>query len=91
MIYLKKFWKNQIFPIFFSKRMLTICLCPLISQICVKKFQNWVHLCFGEVLKLKLIKGEVIISKGLEMVYANLLGGMVAPPLSLLGLKDLII
>ena len=27
-----------------------------------KKFQNWVALCFGKVLKVKLIKGELIIS-----------------------------
>ena len=67
MIYLKKFEKNQIFPIFFSKLMLTICLRSQISQICTRKFQNWVYLCFGKVLKLKVTKGELIISNHLEM------------------------
>ena len=80
MIYLKKFEKNQIFPIFFSKLMLTTCVCPPISQICVKKFQNWVHLCFGEVLKLKVSKGELIISNGLEMADDYLPGGVGATP-----------
>ena len=87
MIYLKKIWKYQIFPIFFSKLMLTSCLCLLISQICAKEFQNWVHLCVGEVLKLKLIKGEVIISNGLEMADTYLLGGVAATPPTLVRVK----
>ena len=90
MIYLKKFEKNQIFPIFFSKLMLTICLRSQISQICTRKFQNWVYLCFGKVLKLKVTKGELIISNGLEMADDYLLGGAPgAPPPVLLGLSDL--
>ena len=80
MIYLKKFEKNQIFPIFFSKLMLTICLRSQISQICTRKFQNWVYLCFGKVLKLKVTKGELIILNGLEMADAYLPGGWLQPP-----------
>ena len=76
----KKFEKNQIFPIFLSKPILTTCLRSHFSQICAKKFQNWVYLCFGEVLKLKVTKGELIISNGLEMADAYLLGGVAAPP-----------
>ena len=78
-------WKNHFFPIFLSKPMLTNCLCLHISQICAKKFQNFVHLCFGKVLKLEVTKGELIISNGLEMVDDYLPGG--APPLPLVGLK----
>ena len=56
--------------------MLTTWLRSQISQNCAKKFQNWVYLCFGEVLKLKVSKGELIISNGLEIVddYPPLLG-----------------
>ena len=75
MIYLKKNWKNQIFLIFLSKSMLTTCLQRPISQICAKKIQNWVYLCFRKVLKLKVTKGELIISNGLEMADDYLLGG----------------
>ena len=89
MIYLKKNWKNQIFPIFLSKLMLTTCLQRPIFQICAKKIQNWVYLCFEKVLKLKVTKGELIISNGLEMADDYLLGGAPgAPPPVLLGLKD---
>ena len=87
MIYLKIFWKNQIFPIFFSKPMLTTCLCSHISQNCAIKFQNWVYLCLGGVLKLKVSKGELIISNGLEMADDYLPGGWEQPPLPLLGLS----
>ena len=80
MIYLKKNWKNQIFPIFLSKSMLTTCLQRPISQICAKKIQNWVYLCFGKVLKLKVTKGELIISNGLEMADDYLLGGGLPEP-----------
>ena len=55
--------------------MLTTCLHLLISQICAKKFQNRVRLCFGGVLKLKVTKGELIISKSLKMADDYLLGG----------------
>ena len=90
MIYLKKNWKNQIFPIFLSKSMLTTCLQRPISQICAKKIQNWVYLCFGKVLKLKVTKGELIISNGLEMADDYLPGGWEQPsPQPLLGLKEL--
>ena len=58
------------------------------SNFC-QEISNWVHLCFGEVLKLKLIKGELIISNGLEMSDAYLLGGVAATPL-LLGLRHFI-
>ena len=62
--------------------MLTTCLRPHISQICAKKFQNRVHLCFGKVLKLRVTKGELIISNRLEMADNFLLpaGGGGAPP-----------
>ena len=71
--------------------MLTTCHCLLIFQICVKKFQNWVHLCFGEVLKLKLSKGELIISNSLEMADTYLLGGGRQPPLPLIRVNILTI
>ena len=84
MIYLKKIEKNQIFPIFLSKPMLTTCLRLHISQICAKIFQNWVYLCFGEVLNLKVSKGEIIISNALEIADDYL--PLTCPP-PLLGLK----
>ena len=83
----EKIWKNQIFPIFFSKPMLTTCLRSQISQNCAKKFQNWVYLCFGEVLKLKVSKGELIISNGLEMADDYLPGGVGATPPALVRVK----
>ena len=58
--------KNQIF-LFFSKSVLTSCLQTPVSQICAKKFNNWVRLCFGNVLKLKVTKGELFISNRIEM------------------------
>ena len=69
--------------------MLTTCLWKQVSQICAKKFQIWVYLCFGNVLKLKVTKGELIISNGLEMPDDYLPGGGGAtPPLPLLGLRN---
>ena len=41
--------------------------CENIAEICAKKLENWVHLCFGKVLKSKVTKGELIISIHLEM------------------------
>ena len=67
MICLKKNWKNQIFSIFLSKSMLTTCLRLRVSLICAKKFEIWVNLCFGNILKLKVTKGELIISIQVEM------------------------
>ena len=87
MIYLKKNWKNQIFPIFLSKSMMTTCLQRPISQICAKKIQNWVYLCFRKVLKLKVTKGELIISNGLEMADDYLPGGVGATPPALVRAK----
>ena len=59
--------------------MLTTCRRQHIFQICANKFQNWVYLCFGKVLKLKATKGELIISNnGLEMAYAYLPGAVAA-------------
>ena len=55
--------------------MVTTCLHSQISQICEKKIQNRVYQCFGKVLKLKVTKGELIISNGLEMADAYLPGG----------------
>ena len=40
-------------------------------------------------MKLKVTKGELIISNGLEMADDYLLGGIPEPPLVLLGLMDL--
>ena len=74
MICFKKNWKNQIFSFFFSKSMLTSCLLTRVSQICAKKFKNWVRLCFGNVLKLKVTKGELIISNHVEMADQYLRG-----------------
>ena len=79
MIYLKKVWKNQNFPIFLSKLMLTTCLRQHIFQICANKFQNCVYLCFGKVLKLKFTKGDLIISNGLEMADDYLIGDVFSP------------
>ena len=75
----ENFLKKSNFSDFFSKPMLTTCLRSQISQNCAKKFQNWVYLCFGEVLKLKVSKGELIISNGLEMADDYLLGGAPTP------------
>ena len=88
MIYLKNLKKIKFFR-FISKLMLTICLCSQISQICTRKFQNQVYLCFGNFLKLKVTKGELIILNGLEMADAYLPGGWLQPPspLPLLGLN----
>ena len=63
----KKYEKIKFFQFFFSKSILTSCLQTPVSQICAKKFKNWVRLCFGNVLKLKVTKGELIISIHLEM------------------------
>ena len=88
----KKIEKNQIFPIFLSRPILTTCLRLHFSQICAKKFQNWVYLCFRGVLKLKVTKGELIISNGLEMADAYLLGGVAAiPPPALVRVKSIAI
>ena len=67
--------KKSNFFIFFSKSMLTSCLQTRVSQICTKKFKNWVCLCFGNVLKLKVTKGELVISNRVEMADRYLLGG----------------
>ena len=53
--------------IFFSKLILTSCLQFQIFQIFGKKFQNQVALCFGRVLKIKVTKGELVISNHIEM------------------------
>ena len=90
MIYLKKVWKNQIFPFFLPKPMLTTCLCWHISKICAKIFQNWVYLCFWKVLKLKVTKGKLIISKGLEMADDLPASRGGRHPLPLLGLMKFI-
>ena len=66
-LFQEKLKKSNFFIFFFSKSMLTSCLQTRVSQICAKKFKNWVRLCFGNVLKLKVTKGELIISIHLEM------------------------
>ena len=87
MIWLKKNWKNQIFSIFLSKSMLTICLRPRVSLICAKKFEIWVNLCFGNILKLKVTKGELIISIHVEMADELWCWCPVRTPLSLIRVK----
>ena len=77
--------KKSNFKIFFSKIFLTSCLRLQIFQICEKKFQNWVALFFGKVLKIKVTKGELIISNHVEMADQYLLGGARgAPPPALI-------
>ena len=84
MIYLEENWKNQIFPIFFVKIDGDHLSSSAFSQIFDKKFQNWVYQCFGGVLKLKVTKGELIISNDLEMAEDYLLGGGSRGPLPFL-------
>ena len=75
--------KKSHFYFFLSKFLLTWCLQSQIFQICAKKFKNWVALCFGNVLKLKVTKGELDISIRLEMADDYRLGGARgAPPAS---------
>ena len=65
----------------FSKSTLTSCLQTRVSQNCAKKFKNWLRLCFGNVLKLKVTKGKLIISNQVEMADQYLMGGAPqAPP-----------
>ena len=59
--------KNLNFFNFFSKFILTSWLRLQIFQICGKDFQNWVALFFGKVLKIKVTKGELVISIRIEM------------------------
>ena len=61
-------WKkvNFFFQFFFSKSILTSCLWLQLFEFSGKKFQNWVPLCFEKVLKIKAIKGELIILKHVE-------------------------
>ena len=67
---------------------MTSCLQMHVSQICAKRFQNWVCLCFGNVLKLKVTKGELIISNHVEMADRYLLGGgLEEPPPTLVRVK----
>ena len=75
MIHLKKIVKKSNPFDFFSKLILISCLWLQIFQISSKKFYNWVALCFGKVLKIKVIKGEVVISNCIEMVDQYLRGG----------------
>ena len=88
MICLKKNWKNQIFSIFLSKSMLTTCLRPRVSLICAKKFEISVNLCFGNILKLKVTKGELIISIHVEMADKLWCWCPVRTPLSLIRVKE---
>ena len=55
------------FSLFFVKIDATTYLLRRVSQICAKKFEIWVNLFFGNILKLKVTKGELIISINLEM------------------------
>ena len=72
--------KKSHFYFFLSKFLLTWCLQSQIFQICAKKFKNWVALCFGNVLKLKVTKGELVISNRVEMADQYLLGGARGAP-----------
>ena len=87
MICLKKNWKKIRFSFIFWKSMMTCCLQLQILHICAKKFENWVHLCFGKVLKLKVTKRKLIISDHLEMVDGYLQWWPLQPPPVWLGLK----
>ena len=60
---------------FFSKLPLTNCLWLQMFQISGRKFQNWAALCFGKVLKIKVIIGELNISNHVETADRYLLGG----------------
>ena len=71
----KKIKKIKFLNFFFSKIFLTSCLRLQIFQICGKNFQNWVALFFGKVLKIKVTKGELIISNHVETADQYLLGG----------------
>ena len=80
--------KNLNFFNFFSKFILTSWLWLQIFQICGKNFQNWVALFFGKVLKIKVTKGELLISNCVEMVDQYVLGGAGGdPPPHWLGLR----
>ena len=79
------------FSIFFSKFILTSWLRLQIFQNFGKNFQNWVALFFGKVLKIKVTKGELIISNHVEMADQYLLGGARgAPPPALIRVKKCI-
>ena len=80
----RKIEKNQIFFFYVWKSMLTCSLQLQIPHICAKRFENWVHLCFGKVLKLKVNKRELIISDHLEMVDGYLQWWLLQPPPSLI-------
>ena len=68
---------------FFSKLPLTNCLWLQMFQISGRKFQNWAALCFGKVLKMKVTKGELVISNLVKMADPYLLrGAQGAPPLA---------
>ena len=77
---LEKKAKNFNFSIFFSKFILTSWLRLQIFQNFGKNFQNWVALFFGKVLKIKVTKGELVISNHVEMADQYLLGGLEEPP-----------
>ena len=79
--------KKSNFETFFFKNFPTSCLRLQIFQICETKLQNWVALYFGKVLKIKVTKGELIISNHLEMADQYLLGGSRSPSSHWLGLK----
>ena len=83
----EKKWKKSQFNFFLSKFLLTWCLQSQIFQICAKKFENWVDLCSGKVLKLKVTKRELIISNHLEMVNRYLQWWLLVPPPSLIRVK----
>ena len=56
---------------------------------CAKKFENWVDLCSGKVLKLKVTKREIILWNHLEMVNGYLQWWLLVPPPSLIRVKTL--
>ena len=77
---LEKKAKNFNFSISFSKFILTSWLRLQIFQNFGKNFQNWVALFFGKVLKIKVTKGELVISNHVEMADQYLLGGARGAP-----------
>ena len=80
-------FKELNFSDFLLKLRLTSYLWLQISQNCSNDFQIWVALSFWNVLKIKVTKGELIISNHLEMADQYLLGGSRSPSSHWLGLK----
>ena len=84
---LKKLYSFSFF--FLWKSMLSCWLKLQNFHTCAKKFENWVDLCSGKVLKLKVTKREIILWNHLEMVNGYLQWWLLVPPPSLIRVKTL--